>query len=71
MSHVNYFRLSYRFVPDSDNEVSKQKLSSVPEELRGRATPVLKQSDIESESATDDIEILEKPERSDIEKKLE
>lgn len=27
--------------------------------------------DLESESAADDIEILEKPERSDIEKKLE
>ncbi|CRK89806.1 CLUMA_CG003410, isoform A [Clunio marinus] len=30
-----------------------------------------KQSDIESESANEDIEILEKPERTDIEKKLE
>ena len=40
------------------------------EELKDELN-VMKQSDVESESMPDDIEIIEKPERSDIEKKLE
>lgn len=58
-----------RIISDSDNEFSKQKFSKVRRETEHTATS--KQSDIESESAADDIEILHKPERSDIEKKLE
>lgn len=54
---------------DSDNEISKKKSSTVTEELKEMGS--LKLSDLESESAPDDIEIIEKPERSDIEKKLE
>ena len=52
---------------DSDNEISKQKFSKVTEALKSSS----KQSDMESESPADDIEIPEKPERADIEKKLE
>lgn len=55
---------------DSDNEVSRtRKFPDVTEEQKTEFPA--KQSDIESESAGDDIEILEKPERFDIEKKLE
>jgi hypothetical protein len=51
---------------DSDVEVSKVKPSTVTEELEST-----KLSDVETESVPDDIEVIEKPERSDIEKKLE
>lgn len=61
----------WQLIPESDPEISKLKSSTVIEELKEEALPVLKQSDVESESATDDMEILEKPEKFDIEKKLE
>lgn len=55
---------------DSDNEISKQKFSKVTEKLKQTVTSM--QTDIKSDSAADDdIEILEKPDSSDIEKKLE
>ena len=55
------------FIADSDNEISKLKSYDVTELIN----TAMKQSDVESETIGDDIEILEKPERSDIEKKLE
>lgn len=71
---LSHFRKTFRLV-DSDNEISKTKLSNVQEgsELKKPATPVETKhlSDLDSESAVDDIEIIEKPERTDIEKKLE
>lgn len=54
------------FVLDSDNEISSKKFSNVTEELK--AAEVERQSD-EPEIAPD--ENIEKPERADIEKKLE
>lgn len=64
----NHFQL---VLSDSDIEISKKKLSNVTETNEKEAATTTKHSDIESESATDDIEIVNKPERSDIEKKLE
>lgn len=64
----NHFQL---LLSDSDNEISKKKLSNVTEANEKEAAITTKHSDIESESATEDIEIIDKPERSDIEKKLE
>lgn len=64
-----------QFFVDSDNEISKTKLSNVQEssEQWKPTAPVDTKhlSDLDSESAVDDIEIIEKPERTDIEKKLE
>lgn len=53
---------------DSDVDISKKKLPDVTEVLTNETAKI---SDIEPESASDEIEILEKPERADIEKKLE
>lgn len=58
-------QLLIHFLLDSDNKISTKKYSDVTEEL------VFKQSDAESEGIAADMEIIEKPERSDIEKKLE
>lgn len=61
------------FLIDSDNEISKKK-SSVGQEdevMKLSQTEKKQLSDLDSESAIDDMEIIEKPERTDIEKKLE
>ncbi|KAG5682918.1 hypothetical protein PVAND_012236 [Polypedilum vanderplanki] len=64
---------------DTDNEISKKKLKDVTEiaaalEEKHEEEETLKEQnmeEIESESVGDEIEFIEKPERHDIEKKLE
>lgn len=61
-------QLLIHFLLDSNYEISNTKKSDITEDL---AKSIFKQSDAESESIVADMEIFQKPERFDIEKKLE
>lgn len=59
---------------DTDNEISKRKLQNVTETEPKQIVETEEQEqndDIETESIGDEIEFIDKPERQDIEKKLE
>lgn len=58
------------FVADSDLEISDRKLpANVIEEIEGRKS---EDEEVEEDGGVgDEIEFIEKPERTDIEKKLE
>jgi hypothetical protein len=70
----------FAFLVDTDNEISKRKLQDVTEtaalEVQEEVEEAIEPSqpieeEIETESIGDEIEFIEKPERQDIEKKLE
>lgn len=68
---MHFAMTSCCFFADSDNEISKMKPSNVQELSEPSESFGKHLSDLDSESAVDDMEIIEKPERTDIEKKLE
>lgn len=60
---------------DTDNEISKRKLQNVaesePERIEDVEQKAENNDEVDLETIGDEIEFMDKPERNDIEKKLE
>jgi hypothetical protein len=72
INYINIFCI-FCFV-DTDNEISKRKLQNVTETEPKQIEESEEQEqndEMEVESVGDEIEFIDKPERQDIEKKLE